>query len=156
MQKRNPESLIPLIKKLESYIQFKDKRKESVSSSDVAWQIDHALKVINLVIEATADSNPKDYKWQFNKWRAFLFTLGYLPRGKAKAPKIVKPPEVITLDNLNAQVSSAYKNIESLKPLDKHAYFKHFVFGKLHKTKTIEFLHLHSNHHLKIIRDILK
>ena len=156
MQKRNPESLIPLIKKLEQYIQFKDKRNDKISSSDVAWQIDHSLKVINLVTEALASSDPSEYKWRFNKWRLFLFTLNYIPRGKAKAPKIVRPPEVISTEDLNKQVRSTYKNIESLKPLNENAYFKHFVFGQLNKDKTIQFLHLHTNHHLKIIRDILK
>lgn len=156
MQKRNPESLIPLIKKLEQYIQFKDKRNDKISSSDVAWQIDHSLKVINLVTEALASSDPSEYKWRFNKWRLFLFTLNYIPRGKAKAPKIVRPPEVISTEDLNKQVRSTYKNIESLKPLNENAYFTHFVFGQLNKVKTIQFLNLHTNHHLKIIKDILK
>ncbi|WP_104735353.1 DUF1569 domain-containing protein [Hanstruepera ponticola] len=156
MQKLNPESLIPLLKKLESYIQFKDERNNTISNSDVAWQIDHSLKVINLVTEALASSNPDQYKWCFNKWRLLLFTLNYIPRGKAKAPKIVRPPEVILTDDLNKQVSLAYKNVENLKPLNENAYFTHFVFGQLNKTKTIQFLQLHTNHHLKIIRDILK
>ena len=156
MQNRHPENLIPLIKELESYISVKDKRNDTISKSDVAWQIDHSLKVINLVIEATANSNPKEYKRRFNKWRLFLFTLGYIPRGKARAPKIVKPPEVISIADLNTQVQLAKKNVERLNPLDKNANFTHFVFGQLNKAKTIQFLQLHTNHHLKIIRDILK
>ena len=156
MQKRNTESLISLIKKLENCIPLKDKRNDKISNSDVAWQIDHSLKVINLVIEALASSDPKQYKWRFNKWRLLLFTLNYIPRGRAKTPKVVKPPEVISIEDLKTQVSLVYKNIDRLKPLDKHAFFKHFVFGKLYKAKTVQFLNLHTNHHLKIIRDILK
>ncbi|WP_191858660.1 DUF1569 domain-containing protein [Hanstruepera ponticola] len=156
MQKLNSENLIPLLKKLESHIQFKDERNNTISNSDVAWQIDHSLKVINLVTEALASSNPDQYKWGFNKWRLLLFTLNYIPRGKAKAPKIVRPPEVISIDDLKTQIRLANDNINRIKTLDDNAYFTHFVFGQLNKTKTIQFLQLHTNHHLKIIRDILK
>ncbi len=156
MLNRNPESLIPFIKKLERYLSVKDKRKASVTTSDVAWQIDHSLKVINLVSETLLKSNPEDYKSNFNTWRLVLFTIGYFPRGKVKAPKYVRPPEIITIEDLNEQILLAYQNIERLKLADKHAHFKHFIFGLLDKKRTVRFLQLHTNHHLKIIRDILK
>jgi hypothetical protein len=156
MLKPNPEILIPLVTELESYLTVKDKRNDSVSTSDVAWQIDHSLKVINLVSESFINSNPKEYKGRFNKWRLLLFTLGYIPRGKAKAPKIVRPPEIISTEDLSLQTQLAYQNIEKIKLADKHAHFKHFIFGVLHKKRTIRFLQLHTTHHLKIIRDILK
>jgi hypothetical protein len=44
MQNQEPKSLVPYIKKLEHYLSVKDKRKASISTSDVAWQIDHSLK----------------------------------------------------------------------------------------------------------------
>lgn len=156
MFKQNPEILIPLVKELESYVAVKDKRNDTVSTSDVAWQIDHSLKVINLVSDTLLKSDPDDYKSHFNKWRLLLFTIGYFPRGKVNAPKIVRPPEIILIEDLNAQSQLAYQNIEKLKSADKHSHFKHFVFGMLHKKHTVRFLELHTKHHLKIIRDILK
>ncbi len=156
MLKKHPEILIPLVKELESYIAVKDKRNDAVSKSDIAWQIDHSLKVINLVSKSFMNSKPELYKSNFNKWRLLLFTLGYIPRGKAKAPKIVKPPEIILTEDLNSQFQLAYKNIESIKSANRNAYFKHFVFGVLNKKRTIRFLQLHTTHHLKIIRAILK
>lgn len=155
MLKRHPETLIPFVKKLENYIPVKDKRNAKVSTSDVAWQIDHSLKVFNLVSDTLLKSNPEEYKSKFNKWRSLLFAIGYFPRGKVKAPKFVRPPETITIEDLNAQIQLAYQHIERLKSAHKYAYFKHFIFGVLHKKRTIRFLQLHTNHHLKIIRDIL-
>lgn len=153
---KNTDSLIALVEDLKSYIEYKDKRNIKISNSDVAWQIDHSLKVINLVIEAIVHSNLQEYKWKFNKWRLLLFTLNYIPRGKAKAPKIVRPPDLITQNDLIIQVELAYKNIELLKPLNENAHFTHFVFGQLNKQKTVKFLKMHTYHHLKIIRAILK
>lgn len=156
MLKRNSEILIPLVNELESYVAVKNKRKDSVSTSDVAWQIDHSLKVFNLVSETLVNSNPELHSSKFNKWRLLCFTLGYFPRGKVKAPKFVRPPEVILLEDLELQLQAAYQNIENIKSADEHAHFKHFIFGVLNKNRTIRFLQLHTNHHLKIIREILK
>lgn len=156
MLKRNQKILIPLIKELESYIAVKDKRNDSVSTSDIAWQIDHSLKVFNLVSETLVNSDLELYKSKFNKWRLLLFTIGYFPRGKVKAPKYVRPPEVILTEDLASQLQLAYQNIDNIKLADKNAHFKHFIFGVLNRNRTIRFLQLHTNHHLKIIRDILK
>lgn len=156
MLKKDINILIPLVKELESYIALRDKKKETVSKSDVAWQIDHTLKVINLVIDSVANSNPENYKWRFNKYRTLFFMLGFFPRGKVRAPKIVRPPEKITLEDLDIQVSHVNQNLERFHSLEKNMYFSHFIFGQLNKNKTIRFLQIHTNHHLKIIRDILK
>lgn len=156
MLKLNSETLIPLIKKLESYIPIKAQRNNVVSKSDIAWHIDHSLKVFNLVSQTLIGSNPELYRSRFNKWRVLFFTLGYFPRGKVKAPKFVRPPENISLEDLNSQLHLAYQNIEKIKFAKEHAHFKHFIFGILNKKRTIRFLQLHTNHHLKIIRDILK
>ena len=156
MLKKHPEILIPLVKELESYIALKDKRNDAVSKSDIAWQIDHSLKVINLVYDTLLKSNPNEHKSKFNKWRLLFFTLGRFPRGKVKAPKFVRPPEIISTEDLNNQIQLAYKNIERVRLANKHAHFKHFIFGVLNKKRTLRFLQLHTTHHLKIIRAILK
>lgn len=127
----------------------------SVSKASIGWQIDHTLKVFNAVCHFTANSNPEQYIKKFNAWRTILFPLCYLPRGKAKAPKQVLPPEHISPDDLKTQLKTARAHIITLKTLPKNAYFNHFVFGHLNKAQTLRFLEMHSKHHLKIINDIL-
>jgi hypothetical protein len=144
------------LNQIEQHIPFQDKKNPSVSKSTVGWQLDHALKVFNAVSEWTENSNPKDYKWKFNFWRSVLFPLNYFPRGKGKAPKYVLPPEIIKVEDLNLQLQTAKNHIKVLKTLPKRAYFKHFIFGKLSKKQTLRFLEMHTKHHLKIVRDILK
>jgi len=156
MLNKDPKKLILLIKELESYIAVKDKRNDAVSTSDIAWQIDHSLKVFNLVSETLLNSNPELHSSRFNKWRLLCFTIGYFPRGKVKAPKFVRPPEIVSIEDLELQLKLAYQNIENIKSANENAHFKHFIFGVLNKNRTLRFLQLHTNHHLKIIRDILK
>ncbi|MCL6293792.1 DUF1569 domain-containing protein [Jejuia spongiicola] len=156
MNYKKIEALNLLLAEIELNIPFKDKTNPKVTTSDIGWQLDHSLKVFNAVSEWTIKSNPKDYKREFNFWRTILFPLKYIPRGKAKAPKFVLPPQIITSEDLHVQLQTAKNHISTLKKLPKAAYFKHFIFGKLSKKQTLHFLQMHTNHHLKIVRDILK
>lgn len=140
---------------IEEFIAFKDNKNTEISKASVGWHLDHVLKVFNTISEWVIKSNPKDYKRQYNFWRTLLFPFGYIPRGKAKSPKIVLPPETVTFEDLQNQLQIARKNIANLRPLPRNTYFTHFIFGMLHKPKTLRFLDMHTNHHLKIVKDIL-
>lgn len=150
------EILTQLLNKTEAHIPQKELKNLSVSKSDIGWQLDHALKVFNAVSEWTENSNPDDYESKFSFWRSVLFPIGYFPRGKVKAPKYVLPPEVINTEDLKSQIQTARTHLKKLETLPKNAYFKHFIFGMLSKKQTLRFLEMHTNHHLKIVNDILK
>lgn len=141
---------------IETYFPFIEKKNTKISNSTVGWQLDHTLKVFIAVSESTKNSNPKDYKWKFNYWRLMLFPLNYIPRGKAKSPRYVLPPETINIEDLKTQLLSTKNYIEILKTLPEKTFFKHFIFGKLAKKQTLRFLQMHTHHHLKIVKDILK
>jgi hypothetical protein len=144
------------LSKLESYTPLIHKENSKVSKAKVGWQLDHALKVFNAVSEWTENSNPKEYKPNFNLWRSILFPLCYIPRGKARAPKKVSPPDIITNDDLLNQFQQAHRHLEVLERLSKTSYFNHHMFGLLTKQQTLRFLEMHTKHHLKIVKDILK
>ena len=103
-----------------------------------------------------AQSEPKLYKSKFNLSRFFVFLSKTIPRGKAKAPKVVIPTNEITADSLQESLKNTYQAITYLKDCEEHQYFMHPFFGQLNKKQTIKFLAIHTEHHLKIIRDILK
>ncbi len=144
-----------LLSQIEQNMLFKDKSNPTISKASVGWQLDHTLKVINKVFESLNISNPDNYKRDFNAKRSILFTLCYIPRGRVKAPKMVKPPDLISAADLLAQLNDAKKHINNLHLLSKNAYFKHFIFGTLSKARTLRFLEMHTKHHLKIVKEIL-
>lgn len=156
MQDKQIAVLNSLLSQLEQSIVFKEKSNPIVSKADVGWQLDHALKVINRVCESMERSNPNDYKKDFNAIRSILFACSYIPRGRAKAPKVVKPPDAILASDLHTQLKDAKKHINNMQLLDENAHFKHFMFGNLSKAKTLRFLEIHTKHHLKIVNDILR
>ncbi len=150
------QTLQNLISQLESKIPFHEKTNPSVSSSTVGWQIEHSLKTIFQVLQVVKASNPEDYQRKFNKNKLFISVLGFFPRGKAKAPKVVLPEGNITEESLKNSIEKVKTALQNWESLDKNAHFPHPFFGKLNKKSTKWFLKLHTNHHLKIVNDICK
>jgi hypothetical protein len=150
------EKLNNKIAQLEAKISEFEKINLSVSNATVGWQIEHSLKTIFQIIQVVKNSNPNDYKWKFNKSKLFISVLGFIPRGKAKAPKVVLPDENITAESLKNSLQKTKKALQDWESFDKNAYFPHPFFGNLNKKSTEWFLNLHTNHHLKIINDICK
>lgn len=150
------KKLEALIQKLEDKIDTHETINSTVSEASVGWQIDHSLKVLNAVVAALKESDPEKYHWKFNKTRLLIYTLGFFPRGKVKAPKSVRSYENITLNDLKIQFATLKSSLQQLNILDNKANFHHPIFGVLNLKQTIYFLQLHTKHHLKIINDILK
>ena len=148
-------SLEHLIKELESYISEGNVQVNSVSERGVDWHIDHSLKVIINISKAFIKSDESNYKWKFNFLRLYCLTLGYFPRGKGKAPKVVNNKEKIAIEDLNTQVATAKEIIKELSGLNNKKNFQHLYFGLLNLKQGKRFLGVHTNHHIKIIKDIL-
>jgi hypothetical protein len=145
-----------LLLQLESHIPNLEKTNSKISSSSIGWQIDHCLLVINGIINQLEMSNPSEYRPKFNFPKFIVFATGKIPRGKARAPKIVSPVDVATLEELNSKIELAKNNILKLNSFPTNAHFKHPFFNDLNVKQTEKFLKIHTNHHLKIIEDILK
>lgn len=146
-----------LLDQLESHIIDFEKTNPAVSTSTIGWQIDHSFLVINNVVDAIKKSNPNDYKWKFNKNRFLVQTLlRKIPRGRVRAPKTVQPFEESTLEHLKSQLEITRNNLASLELLEAKNYFTHPFMGDLNLKTAIDFLALHTKHHLKIIEDINK
>ncbi|WP_298878794.1 DUF1569 domain-containing protein [uncultured Polaribacter sp.] len=127
-----------------------------VSKSSVGWHLDHSLKVINLVNDTIKKSKESDFKKEFSGLRLLTFTFGFFPRGKARSPKRVLPPEVILKEDIENQLKIAKEHLKSFEDLDDNQFFTHPLFKQLNKRQTQKFLKLHTNHHLKIIKEILR
>ena len=151
------QELHKLLNQLESDISSFDKVNLAVSSGSLGWHIEHSLKTIDQIVTACKNSNPSNYQWRFNFNRFLILTIvKKIPRGKAKAPKIVRPEGEISSETLGLSLSKVKGNLMDWEKLDKNAHFPHPFFGILNKKETDNFLALHTKHHLMIIKDILE
>ena len=145
------------LSELKTYIPQYDITNTKISGVSVWRHIDHSLIVIRDVMQQVIDSHPNDYKRSFNIGRIVVLWTGFIPRGRAKAPDFTIPKTEINTDTILWHL----KEVEELLPVfesltDNHKYLNHPFFGKLTLAQSKRNLLIHTNHHLKIIRDIVK
>jgi len=148
--------LVDQFNSIEKLIPKREAKNEKVSQADVAWHLDHLLKTINQLTNELENSNPAKFTSSFSMQKAFVFTMGRIPRGVAKTPENLRPPDVILTDNLYAQLANAREKVAKISNLNENAFFGHPVFKNINRDQTIRFLEIHTKHHLKIIKDILR
>lgn len=149
--------LLSRVDELASYFHQLENVNESVSKAPVGWHVGHSFKVINSVFRSLEISEVENYRWKFsfNKFW-FCFVTKKFPRGKARSPKSLLPGNHIVLNELEEQLELAKKYIQDSDGIPFNANVKHPYFGQLSKKESLAFLQIHTEHHLKIIRDILK
>ena len=154
-EKRNSNLKVKL-NEVASYIPVRDTKNLEVSEAAVAWHMDHIYLMVNQLHKALKYSDESNYKEESNKTRDYVFTSNSLPRGKVTAPESVRPAENLTINTLRMHYDEALAKVEKLPMLAEKKHFNHPILGTMNRDETIMFLTIHTEHHLKIILDILK
>ncbi|MGB0521351.1 MAG: DUF1569 domain-containing protein [Flammeovirgaceae bacterium] len=154
--KNDKDALVKLLGNIEQHITHKDQLNTNVSKVDVAWHLDHMLKVIYKICHRLDSSDVNAYRRNINPLRTLVFTTGKLSRGKGKAPQQVLPPADVTQEAIHAQLGETATQLKKFESLHPNANFEHPYFGQLNKKQAMRFMRIHTEHHLAIIQDILK
>ena len=145
-----------LLNELEAQIESYSSLNKAISEGNVGWHIVHSCLVINSVCGAVLKSDPAKFIKKFSMKAFLVLLLNSFPRGKAKAPSFTMPSEELSPASILQSIQAARTSLEALSKADKNQYFTHPIFGDLNTGQTFKFLGVHTNHHLKIIKDILK
>ena len=144
------------LEKLTPYCDDGDNKNTEVSQASIYWHLDHIFQVITGISKALIKSDPSQYKSKFSPSWAGIKLAGIIPRGAGKAPKSVQPQNIKDSVALLDDLESTKSILKRVHMLNKRAHFDHPVFGTLDLKNSLKFLKIHTNHHLKIIDDILK
>ena len=147
--------LANLLTLLEKNVSHYETLNQKVSEANVGWHIEHSLLTLNRITNFLISSNPNDYQWNFNFIRIVLMATKKIPRGKGKAPEVVLPKGNINQDSLLTHILLTRNKINELKTLPNDKYFEHPFFGKMKLKQSMNFLEIHTKHHLVIIADII-
>lgn len=145
-----------LFREIDQYIPHASQNAKLVSKRGVDWHLNHTLKVIISICKALKASETDSYHPRFHCIKSFIFITGYIPRGKGKSPKAFNSPENVSEKTLRALWQEAKYELKSIDDLHPDRFFSHTYFGDLNLRQSKKFIRIHSKHHLKIIRDILK
>lgn len=149
------KGLNDLINELENKTPFIAQKNVGVSQAPIGWHLEHALLALVKMISAVENSNPADYKKEFNLKRSIVLLLGKIPRGKAKVPDSVRPGEEINMANIKGLMEKARQKVNSFEKLSSDKFLKHPFFGDLQLKQARKIIAIHTNHHLQIINDII-
>jgi len=150
--KKNLRLLNELASKIPQHLHCKP----SVSEGNIGWHIVHSCMVINSVVGAVLNSDPSMFKKKFNLKAFVVLLINQFPRGKAKAPSFTIPSKEESPFSILNHIKEAQNSMEAIEKANKNQYFTHPIFGELNKKETFRFLYVHTYHHYKIIKDILK
>ncbi len=130
-----------------------------LSAWSVAQQLDHVLLALERSLEKLL-SRPEGLPYGINWTGRMVLALGWFPRGVARAPKGFEGRE-LPADALRQRTQAVRQRLNELaqdaaictrpEPVLKHPYF-----GGLDCARGLQFLAIHTHHHLKIVRKILK
>ncbi len=143
--------------RLREAVARKNTQNRTISNWSVGQQIEHSANVVTSICKALHKSNPEKYNPKFNFGRSLCLATKWIPRGKGKAPKWVIPNEKeLAEETLFGLINEAEENFISIDKLSPKSYFKHGYFGQMNLKQAKKFVEIHSNHHLKIIDDLVK
>ena len=144
------------LKEFQQHLDQIDLVNEKVSKASVGWHVSHSTQIFSAICKNTADSDPSEYKYSFNKNRFKIKLIGYIPRGLGRSPKAFLNQENLEVEQMRTYLLKAEDYFKTFCEVENNAFFVHPIFGQLNKKWTFWFLQLHNEHHLKIIRDIKK
>jgi len=131
-----------------------DLRRESVSSWTPGEHLRHcglAIAAVRRALETSSGAPP----WTWRSWiGALVLRRGRLPRGRARAPAETVP-DLAAAEPLEAALARAATDLERIRALPADAWFRHFALGTLRRDRALRFLAVHTEHHLRIVREIL-
>ena len=143
------------LEEIENLKPFSHKNAPEISEASIGWHLEHSLLVISRILEGLPASHPEKYQPKFSWAKFMVMTSGYIPRKKGKAPKFTIPTSENFLENIDNYLNSVRENLQMIKNLPSQSYIEHPYFGHLDVKQTLKFLKIHTQHHLKIARDIL-
>lgn len=128
----------------------------AVSSWSAGEHLDHTIKVALAFLEQIRKDEPGD--WPGVNWSGRLvLTLGWIPRGKARAPERVRGAvcDVGVLDSTIARVESLLVQLRTSPPKERRLPLaKHPYFRGLNAAESARMVEVHTRHHLKIVEEI--
>ncbi len=151
-------SFLVQLEEIQDHIVNKTVIDTKVSQKNVAWHLEHMLLTAKAIFNVVLASDPRQYKWRLNPGRTLILKTGIIPRGQGKAPKFVRPKEekVIEDADILRRIEALKVQVKEVEVCNPKAYFDHPYFGLMKRDEAIAFTKIHTEHHLKIVRDILK
>ena len=128
-----------------------------LSGWSIAAHLDHTLKATRLIVASIASGHALQGSGISMLGRVVLLT-GYIPRGRAKSPESLVGMACAKEELLEQRKAVAAELAALAAPFAQNGstrLVRHPFFGALTAKQGLRFAEVHTEHHLKIAREIL-
>jgi hypothetical protein len=130
-----------------------------VSGWSVAQHLDHVIKVNASVANGLLSANLEPLPKGMNILGHVILTIGRIPRGRGRSPARMVGARVTGLE-IDAALSSLERSLAKVKELDlakpSPPVIGHPRFRALTAPEALRFMAVNTDHHLRIIDDVLR
>lgn len=142
------------ISELESYLDNLRLISTDVSTVDVGWHIDHVLRANVVICYQLIQSDNETPKRNYNLHKARISLTKSIPRGKKETHPSVSSAKEVTIQDVQRRLKTLKALLPKLEDCHPENGFVHQAIGWMNLEWSKKFMQIHTEHHLKIIRDI--
>lgn len=130
-----------------------------ISAWSVSEHLDHILKVAISIVRRVNQPDAEEGKSGINILGRAVLLSGWIPRGRGKSPERLVGTRVAA-----TEIDAAMARLEQLMDevvlgtcdASRKRVVPHPIFGGLTPSQALRFTVVHTNHHLKIVEEILE
>lgn len=139
---------------VETFIPDWQVRADSVSKWSIGQQVEHILKATSaftvMLLRDRVSSGEHD---ELPLKRLFM-RKKMIPRGRIESPEVALPAPDTNQKALESLLLKCRKRVSRLSEVSEDAVAMHPYLGEMTRDEIVEFLSIHLDHHLAIMRDI--
>jgi hypothetical protein len=140
---------------LASFSPSSDLRDVSISNWSVGQQIEHTLIAISGMILALRKEHPGSGTREPNLYRDTVMETKTFPRGAIQAPDISLPSESPDSVFITRLINKTRSRLGNPLEIDSKSTLIHPIMDVMYRDEALEFMTIHTAHHLAIIREIV-
>jgi hypothetical protein len=129
--------------------------RDSISKWSVGQHIEHSLIAISGMILALRKEHPGTGSRAANLYRDTVMQSKEFPRGAIEAPAISRPSDNPSQEFLARLILKTRNRLGNPLAISEKATLIHPIMDVMYRNEALEFMTIHTEHHLKIIREIL-
>ena len=154
--KQHLERIQCALEDLEAHLGSWDLNSSRISDWSVGQQIEHVLKATSTFTVLTLRNRQPDGTGFQKQLKGLVLKRDSFPRGVAKAPDISLPGEDTPKAALPSLLLETRNRLERLDTVSSSAVVHHPHLGEMKRDEAVHFMAIHLEHHLSIIKDIVK
>ena len=151
----NLRTLPDQFERLESLVSRADERNPAISAWSVGDQIEHICMAAGGFAVVLITGRGPSFAGAHRDQKHEVLVDGVIPRGVIKVPAAGEPKTGRSADELTAMLKKTWSRVEKAASVADDRTADHPLLGPLTRDEMLRFTEVHTDHHLRIIDEIL-